>query len=172
MAGYINLVNSRNPLLEYRGGHGLARICYVAPYGCDDGAGYVREAKALTTVLGGIDSLVGLLKRVNRRYQDHVMGKRATAPRRPGLSGFGGGGGEDTFERDMGTLEGQQDTYFVLFAALLNVSVLRSVQPLVAKKGLMVSWSCGPFTRGEDAAGLLCHHSKAKACEGLKKYSC
>ena len=31
-----------------------------------------------------------------------------------------------------------QDIYFVLFAALLNISVLRSVQPMVAKKGLLV----------------------------------
>ena len=31
-----------------------------------------------------------------------------------------------------------QDLYFVVFATLLNISVLRSVQPLLAKKGLMV----------------------------------
>jgi hypothetical protein len=43
------------------------------------------------------------------------------------------------YEKDMTTLEAQQDIYFALFAALLNVSVMKSIQPLVAKKGLMVS---------------------------------
>jgi hypothetical protein len=38
----------------------------------------------------------------------------------------------------MNSLEAQQDIYFVCFAAMLNVSVLRSVQPLIAKKGLLV----------------------------------
>lgn len=43
-----------------------------------------------------------------------------------------------SFERDMTTLEAQQDLYFITFAALLNISVLRSAQPMVAKKGLLV----------------------------------
>jgi len=42
------------------------------------------------------------------------------------------------FERDMTTLEAQQDLYFITFSALLNISVLRSAQPMVAKKGLLV----------------------------------
>ena len=50
------------------------------------------------------------------------------------------------YEKDMTTLEAQQDTYFVLFAALLNVSVLKSVQPVVAKKGLMVSLVLFPLS--------------------------
>lgn len=37
VAGYINLINSKNLVLEYRGCHGIARICYKAPYGCDEG---------------------------------------------------------------------------------------------------------------------------------------
>ena len=32
-------------------------------------AQYIREAKAVTSVLGGIDALISLMKRVNRRYQ-------------------------------------------------------------------------------------------------------
>ena len=42
----------------------------------------------------------------------------------------------------MGSFECQQDTYFVLFAALLNVSVLKSVRPLMARKGLEVRIGC------------------------------
>ena len=38
----------------------------------------------------------------------------------------------------MTTLEAQQDLYFITFSALLNISVLRSAQPMVAKKGLLV----------------------------------
>ena len=38
----------------------------------------------------------------------------------------------------MGSFESQQDTYFVLFAAILNISVLKSVRPLIARKGLEV----------------------------------
>ena len=35
-------------------------------------------------------------------------------------------------------MEAHQDSYFALFAALLNVSVLRSAQPLIAQRGLQV----------------------------------
>ncbi len=38
----------------------------------------------------------------------------------------------------MTTLEAQQDVYFVAFAALLNISILKSTQTLVARKGLHV----------------------------------
>jgi hypothetical protein len=38
----------------------------------------------------------------------------------------------------MTTIEAQQDIYFVAFATLLNISVLKSAQPLVARKGLHV----------------------------------
>ncbi|KAG1678758.1 hypothetical protein FOA52_012798 [Chlamydomonas sp. UWO 241] len=134
IAGYINLINSRLPMLEYRGSHGLARICFQAPYGCPDERNYTKEAKAVVAVLGGVDALVMLLKRVNRRYQDIVMGKRGLK------SGSGAEAEGDVafFEKDMFTLEAQQDIYFNTFAALLNVSVLKSVQPLMAKKGLAV----------------------------------
>jgi hypothetical protein len=36
VASMVSLVNSRIPLLEYRGCHGLARITYSAPYGNPD----------------------------------------------------------------------------------------------------------------------------------------
>ena len=137
-------------LLEYRGCHGIARICYVAPYGCDDGLEYVNEAKAVVAMLGGIEALISLLKRVNRRYQDIVTGKTATA-NAPGYAGSASAG----FQKDMGTLESQQDAYFVLFAALLNVSVLRSVRPLVARKGLQVSaWRAGSKAGRSNMSGL------------------
>ena len=78
-----------------------------------------------------------------------MTGKRAQSPkRRPNAEGGAGGNnnaadvesgdGPTAFEKDMMTLEAQQDIYFVLFASMLNISVLKSVQPLVAKKGLMV----------------------------------
>jgi hypothetical protein len=38
----------------------------------------------------------------------------------------------------MATVEAQQDLYFMVFSALMNISVLRSAQPMVAKKGLLV----------------------------------
>ncbi len=57
------------------------------------------------------------------------------------------------FEKDMSSLEAQQDIYFVLFAAILNVSVLRSVQPLVAKKGLMILLGTNSMLAGRLAGG-------------------
>lgn len=39
------------------------------------GIEYLREAKTAAAVLGGIDALVSLIKRVNRRYQDIVAGR-------------------------------------------------------------------------------------------------
>ena len=41
-------------------------------------------------------------------------------------------------EPDAASVEAHQDSYFALFAALLNVSVLRSAQPLIAQRGLQV----------------------------------
>jgi hypothetical protein len=37
-------------------------------------------------------------------------------------------------------IEVHQDSYFLLFAALLNVSVLRAARPILGQKGLQV-WS-------------------------------
>ena len=67
IAAYINLINSRIPLLEYRGSHGIARICYAFPYGCADGREFIKEAKNVVAVLGGVDAVVALMKRVNKR---------------------------------------------------------------------------------------------------------
>lgn len=38
----------------------------------------------------------------------------------------------------MCSLESQQDIYFVALASLVNISVLRSAQPMLARKGLHV----------------------------------
>ncbi len=67
-------VSCRIPLLELRGCHGVARICYAAPYGAssEQGREFLRDAKTGAALLGGIDALVALLKRTNRRYQDLV----------------------------------------------------------------------------------------------------
>ena len=67
LAAYINLVNSGHPLLEYRGSHAIARLCYAAPYGVENVRQHIRDAKAVTAILGGIDALFALLKRVNKR---------------------------------------------------------------------------------------------------------
>lgn len=58
VAGMINLINSKIPLLEYRGCHGLARLCYAAPYGCPNPKEHLKEAKSVAAVLGAIDALV------------------------------------------------------------------------------------------------------------------
>jgi hypothetical protein len=42
---YIQLINTRLPLLEYRGCHGIARICYAAPYGATPEVSDGRTAK-------------------------------------------------------------------------------------------------------------------------------
>ena len=42
-------------------------------------------------------------------------------------------------EPDEGSVEVHQDSYFMLFAALLNLSVLRSARPEIGLKGLRVS---------------------------------
>ncbi|GAX83592.1 hypothetical protein CEUSTIGMA_g11017.t1 [Chlamydomonas eustigma] len=74
IACYISLINSRLPLLELRGCLGIARIAYSAPYGATEWRRYITEAKAVATALDGIKSLLRLLKRLNRRYQDLVNG--------------------------------------------------------------------------------------------------
>lgn len=58
----------------------------------------------------------------------------------------------------MTTLEAQQDIYFVALAALVNVSVLRSAQPLLARKGLKVLLGTGTFlyARVSSATCALC----------------
>jgi len=43
----------------------------------------------------------------------------------------------------MTTVEAQQDLYFILLSALHNISVLRSAQPMIAKKGLLVLLGTG-----------------------------
>ncbi|KAJ9524025.1 hypothetical protein QJQ45_022487, partial [Haematococcus lacustris] len=217
VTAYIHLVNSRQPLLEYRGCHGIARICFAAPYGSstEGGREYTREAKAATAVLGGVDALIALLKRINRRHQDivrappfqphpnlplkladpaassipqlllllllplllisimpcaklHLLlvsplqlaGKGAVGPMQRRMMQRAAAAEaaaaaprslasvseqkvvaeEDPsmYEKDMSTLEAQQDMYFVALAALLNISVLKAAQPLLAKKGLPV----------------------------------
>jgi hypothetical protein len=72
--GYITLISSRIPLLEYRGCHGITRMCYVAPFGAspEQAREFLRDAKTVTAMAGVIDVLVKLLKRTNRRYQDLV----------------------------------------------------------------------------------------------------
>lgn len=45
IAAYINLINSKIPLLEYRGSHGIARACYAFPYGCAVSAGVRSSPK-------------------------------------------------------------------------------------------------------------------------------
>jgi hypothetical protein len=64
----------RVPILEYRGCHGLTRICYAAPYGCtpEQGREYLRDAKTAAALAGAIDVLIKLIKRTNKRYQDLV----------------------------------------------------------------------------------------------------
>ena len=69
VAGFINLVSSKEPLLELRGCQGIARICYAPPYGCPPptpsstpapgggggrGSGHLDEAKAVVALLGGV----------------------------------------------------------------------------------------------------------------------
>jgi len=148
----ITLINSRIPLLEYRGCHGIARLCFAAPYGAtpEGGREYLREAKAAAAILGGVDAMIALIRRINKRYQDLLSG------RRPGMRRLSSVFSHKSFhahmqsmthedpddssayERDMTTLEAQQDLYFMVFSALLNISVLKSAQPMVAKKGLLV----------------------------------
>ena len=52
------------------------------------------------------------------------------------------------YEKDMTTPEAMQDVYYVLLAALLNVSVLKPVQPLMAKKGHMVLLGTSTLMQG------------------------
>eukprot|EP00798_Chlamydomonas_sp_ICE-L_P023775 gene23775-9334_t len=180
LAAHINLINSRLPILEYRGCHAIARMCFAHPYRCPDGKSYVRDAKAVSAVLGAVDALVALIKRVNKRYEDVLSAvdalvaliKRVNKRYEDVLSAVDAlvalinlvnkgyedmlsgqvvrlkrmameaknEGEEDPaqFEKDMTSVEATQDVYFVLFGALLNISVLRSVQPMVARKGLLV----------------------------------
>lgn len=46
IAAFITLINTRTPLLEYRGCHGLTRICYSAPYGTPDTKAYLKVSCA------------------------------------------------------------------------------------------------------------------------------
>jgi hypothetical protein len=53
--------------------HGLPPLSHIDPV-CPHQAGreYLKEAKAASALLGAIDAVIALLKRVNRRYQDIV----------------------------------------------------------------------------------------------------
>ncbi|KXZ56071.1 hypothetical protein GPECTOR_2g953 [Gonium pectorale] len=155
-AAMTGLVNTQVPLMEYRGCHGLARMTYTAPYGCPDPKAYLREAKAVAAALGGVEALIALMKRLNRRYQELgapgvvlAAGLRSTsgtgsAPAPEDSGGASGGAGEPReenpiiFERDMHNMEAVQDIYFVAMAALLNLSVLKANQVPIAKRGLLV----------------------------------
>lgn len=108
-----------------------------------------QEAKYVAALLGGIDSLIALIKRVNKRYQDVATGvvkprspkKQKSKSSRSLASQAADAAMEDdasAFERDMSSMESIQDVYFVTLAALLNISVLRAAQPAVARKGLLV----------------------------------
>ncbi len=152
MGVMVGLVNTCNPLMEYRGCHGLARMTYTAPYGCPDPKGFLKEAKAVASALGAVEALIALLKRLNKRYQNlggpaGLVGSLRTAS--PGLGQGGrpngpthvpGGDGDNpsSFERDMQNLEAVQDIYFVAMAGLLNLSVLKTNQVPIAKRGLLV----------------------------------
>ncbi|GAX81636.1 hypothetical protein CEUSTIGMA_g9064.t1 [Chlamydomonas eustigma] len=150
IAGYINLINSKIPVLEYRGCHGIARICYSAPYGCTKQREFVNEAKAVVAMLGGVEALIALMKRANRRYHDIVTGNRTSSvPKLTRLNTTD----TNSFQKDMGGLRSQQDVYFSLLAALLNVSVLRTVQPLVAKRGLTVLLGTNTMFAGHISGG-------------------
>lgn len=59
LLGYITLINSRLPLLEYRGCHGMARICFAAPYGMSSEVG--RRAAAGVLLSACITNLTKLL---------------------------------------------------------------------------------------------------------------
>eukprot|EP00198_Chlamydomonas_reinhardtii_P003541 XP_001692877.1 flagellar associated protein [Chlamydomonas reinhardtii] len=129
IAAMVGLVNTGVPLMEYRGCHGLARMTYTAPYACPEPKPFLKEAKAVAAALGGVEALVALMKRLNRRYQDLNRGPtgQGEEPENPAM-----------FERDMQNLEAVQDIYFVCMAALLNLSVLRGNQVPIAKRGLLV----------------------------------
>ncbi|MEW5317782.1 MAG: hypothetical protein WDW38_009052 [Sanguina aurantia] len=130
----VMLVNSRVPVLEYRGCHSLARICYTTPYGAPSPKEFSTQAKALVNTLGGLDALVALLRRTNKTFAS--FGARPTLPR-PLLSRAGRRDDASAYERDMSSRDAIQDTYTVLLGALLNASVLRSNLVPLARKGLM-----------------------------------
>ena len=81
ISSMVFLVNSRVPLLEYRGCHGLARICYAAPYACPQPKEFLRQAKAGMAMLGGLDVIFMLAKRQNKRYQVRAGRRGACATR-------------------------------------------------------------------------------------------
>lgn len=74
IAGFINLVSSKNLLLELRGCQGIARICFAPPYGCPtpsspggggSGGAHLDEAKAVVALLGGVQArLAGSLQSI------------------------------------------------------------------------------------------------------------
>eukprot|EP00798_Chlamydomonas_sp_ICE-L_P025213 gene25213-10858_t len=162
LAAHINLINSRIPILEYRGCHAVARMCFAAPYRSSNSKNFVRDAKAVSAVLGAVDAIIGLIKRVNKRYEDVLSGQIARLKQIAKDAVPEGEEDPSQYEKDMTSAEATQDVYFVLFAALLNISVLRSVQPMVARKGLMVLLGTNTYLynrvlaaaeRGQDVGG-------------------
>lgn len=61
-------MNSKIPVLEFRGCHGLARMCYTIPYGAPFPKEFSTQSKALVNALGGLDALVALLRRTNKMW--------------------------------------------------------------------------------------------------------
>jgi len=47
-------------------------VCMCTHAFAQDGREYLREAKAATAVLGGVDAMIALVRRINKRYQDLV----------------------------------------------------------------------------------------------------
>lgn len=77
IAGYINLINSRLPLLEYRGSHGLARACFQAPYMCPDERNHIK--------VGGLPELsCGLFCALKEFFQATLHVPQFTQPHHGG----------------------------------------------------------------------------------------
>lgn len=55
----IEMIQSKEPVLELRGAMGIGRSTYKAPYFCPHPKATITEAKASIAKHGGVDALVG-----------------------------------------------------------------------------------------------------------------
>ncbi|KAL3152291.1 hypothetical protein ABBQ32_001362 [Trebouxia sp. C0010 RCD-2024] len=164
----LTLVVSKQPLLELRGARGLGRIAFKAPFYCPNANKTLLDTKATIAQSGGIPALIGLVQRCKGRYDLLRQGAplAGPAPRRT----FDQGDQPQEYERNMRNRPAVLDALTCSLAALLNLSVLKANQVVIAKHGLTSLLSTNYYFTDLLTGGLLDREPEQKLvwlCGGI-----